>query len=98
MEYSNWDPGEPNDAFGSGQDHLYLIDNRSTWDDGYFSTKAPFVCEWGENISNPGIGKISEYALFSANNTQNFTLNGWKAYFTGNIYTGSNFVSNLCFL
>ena len=96
MEFTSWNGGEPNNGIGMGdQDHLFILGNSVRWDDGFYPSENPFICEWGENIINPGIGKLAEYTLFSGNSTQNFTLNGWKAYFTGNIYTGSNFVSNL---
>ena len=39
--------------------------------------------------------KIYEYTVFSANQNEDITLNGWKSNFTGGIYSGRNFVCNL---
>lgn len=39
--------------------------------------------------------KIYEYTVFSANQNEDLTLNGWKSNFTGGIYSGRNFVCNL---
>lgn len=39
--------------------------------------------------------KLYEYTVFSANENEDITLNGWKANFTGGIYSGRNFVCNL---
>ncbi|MBP0958420.1 MAG: VWA domain-containing protein, partial [Oscillospiraceae bacterium] len=39
--------------------------------------------------------KMFEYTVFSANQNEDLTLNGWKSNFTGGIYSGRNFVCNL---
>ena len=39
--------------------------------------------------------RISSYTVFSASQTEDLTLNGWKSNFTGGIYSGRNFVCNL---
>ena len=90
--YTNWSYGEPNNS-ASAQDHLFMYAN-GKWDDGYYYIKAPFICEWEENVQN-SIGKISEYTVFSSNQNEDLTLNGWKSNFTGGIYSGRNFVCNL---
>lgn len=43
--YLNWNPGEPNNSFGTGQDYGYMY-SWGKWDDGYSSERAPFLCEW----------------------------------------------------
>jgi len=43
--YTNWDYGEPNNSFGSGQDQAYMYED-GTWDDGYSYIMSPFICEW----------------------------------------------------
>lgn len=90
--YTNWSYGEPNNS-ASAQDHLFMYAN-GKWDDGYYYIKAPFICEWEENTQN-AIGKIAEYTVFSSNQNEDLTLNGWKSNFTGGIYSGRNFVCNL---
>ena len=43
--YLNWNPGEPNNSFGNGQDYGYMY-SWGKWDDGYSTKRAPFLCEW----------------------------------------------------
>lgn len=51
--FTNWNPGEPNNSFGSGQDHAYMYSS-GRWDDGYDYIQAPFFCEWeDESIWEP---------------------------------------------
>jgi hypothetical protein len=69
-EYSNWDPGEPNDDCG-GEDYLHLYDSTGFWNDldNYglcWSLNYP-ICEWDELVlpltsgqSYPGHGKRPE--------------------------------------
>lgn len=49
--YTNWRSGEPNNAYGTGQDHAYMYEN-GEWDDGYDRIISPFFCEW-EMVENP---------------------------------------------
>ncbi len=49
--YTKWRSGEPNDAYGRGQDHAYMYAN-GEWDDGYDEIISPFFCEW-EMVENP---------------------------------------------
>lgn len=69
----------------------------------YGSINSGFICEWdnvsdnkpeSENVQS-SIGALSEYTVFSANQNEDLALNGWKANFTGGIYSGRNFVCNL---
>ena len=103
--YSNWDSGEPNYAF---ENYLHFYGDNSVskagaWNNfsdisnGYAWTSPIsnyFICEWEGNVQN-SIGKISEYTVFSSNQNEDLTLNGWKSNFTGGIYSGRNFVCNL---
>ncbi|MCI9419048.1 MAG: hypothetical protein HFG32_03405 [Eubacterium sp.] len=43
--YMNWNPGEPNNSFGRGQDFGYMYSS-GKWDDGYSDKRTPFLCEW----------------------------------------------------
>ena len=43
--YTNWNPGEPNNSFGRGQDFGYMYSS-GKWDDGYSDKRTPFLCEW----------------------------------------------------
>ena len=103
--YSNWDSGEPNYAF---ENYLHFYGDNSVskagaWNNfsdisnGYAWTSPIsnyFICEWEGNVQN-SIGRISEYTVFSSNQNEDLTLNGWKSNFTGGIYSGRNFVCNL---
>lgn len=51
--FVNWNPGEPNNSFGSGQNHAYMYSS-GRWDDGYDYIQAPFFCEWeDESVLEP---------------------------------------------
>ena len=45
VDYLNWNPGEPNNSFGRGQDFGFIYSS-GKWDDGYRTKRVPFLCEW----------------------------------------------------
>ncbi len=102
FQYTNWDDGEPNYDY-EHYIHIYGDDSVRTagkWnnytDSEYGDTwgieiRNCFICEWDEPVLKPD--EIN-YALFSGSAAQPFTLSGWKSNFSGDVYTGNNFVYN----
>ena len=92
------------DNMGGEEDYLALTD-RSNWywndwgeaaNEGnpiglYAYENVGFICEW-DPVVQP-IYNVSPYVLFSGSETEDFALYCWKSKFTGDVYTGKNFVS-----
>lgn len=50
-DYSNWDPGEPNNEFGN--ENYALIKSTGKWNDGHLERENwYFICEWDNTYSN----------------------------------------------
>ena len=47
-DYTNWQPGEPNDA-GGNEDCAGMLENQGQWNDKQCSDQRTFVCKKGKN-------------------------------------------------
>jgi hypothetical protein len=78
--YTNWAPGEPNNAYGFDQDFLQIVEAgfyqfSNNWDDGYGDGRiyngydqnsAGFIVEWNYNPNNPGNNAVPEPSEWAA--------------------------------
>jgi hypothetical protein len=78
--YTNWQPGEPNNAYGFDQDFLHIVKTgfygfNNNWDDGYgdgriyngFNQNSNgFIVEWNSNPTAPGNNAVPEPSEWAA--------------------------------
>ena len=76
--YTNWDPGEPNNQ-GGNQDYLCIYTN-GRWDDGSNGSVMPYICEWDSfdsiDCENVIVIEINDSCVNSLVTIGNYAFNG----------------------
>jgi len=70
VTYTNWNSGEPNNAYGAGESYGEFWYNTDTWNDAPISETIPFVVEFGDTTPVTPAGLVSLWKFDEGSGTK----------------------------